>query len=165
MYPIRQIIAVSLLGLFVGLQTAPLTLKYFVAMHKQIIQQELKSSHQLVSFSFSTQDWNHVTKYDSSEIEINGKLFDIKKVTYSPDTVIVTGKFDQKEDNMMKVAKGAEKKDQHTQKSLSFSSILFCEEPITYSFYKIRGNKQQNGYVIQQKSIAFTQQDSPPPKA
>ena len=164
LYPIRRIISVGLLSLFVCLQTAPLLLNYFIQVHKQLVRQEIKNRTQLVSFSLTKQEWENSVKHGSSEIELNGKMFDLKEVAFTSEKVIITGHFDHEEDQMIKVAKGVEKKDQRSENSVAFQTILFCNELISFDFFKATEEIELYAYVPPHATCTFSQQDSPPPK-
>ncbi len=62
--------------------------------HFEMWSHEIKGELQTLEIDASSIRW----KKENKELLINGRYFDVKKITYSKDKAILTGFFDEKED-------------------------------------------------------------------
>ena len=98
------------------------------------------------------------------EILIDGKMFDIKAITFEPNAVVLYGHFDQKEDGLFAKSKDHESRKEGKLKSYKIP-LLFVEdfktpETLVYQPWKM------NKYFIYSDSTltVLPSADSPPPK-
>lgn len=99
------------------------------------------------------------------EILIDGKMFDIKSITFEHDAVILYGHFDKKEDRLLAMSDKAEEKKNQSKKVDGFDFTLFniiteyqnllCK----LNYVETRFPRINHNIVLQ-----FYDVESPPPK-
>lgn len=159
----RHIISSLLLGLFLILQLLPIAVHIALRTHQSMMQ-ENNNTNQLSTLHFSKIQWEQVVKHTNNEIDVHGRLFDIKSVVVSENQVIVKGFYDTVDDALVAVSKDIKKKNQHLEKHHPVFTPLFCEDPQQYSFFRPANKSAAFIDVAQDIFTSFFQEDSPPPK-
>jgi len=159
----RHIISSFLLGLFLILQLLPIAVHIALRTHQSMMQ-ENNNTNQLSTLHFSKIQWEQVVKHTNNEIDVHGRLFDIKSVVVSENQVIVKGFYDIVDDALVAVSKDIKTKNQLLEKHHPIFTPLFCEDPQQYSFFKPANKSAAFIDVVQDIFTSFFQEDSPPPK-
>ena len=139
-------IATVLLILFSIIQSIGLIYNYNIELHRhnEHSNENLSAKkNQFISLTFK--EWSLVRKVNKDEILLNGKMFDVKSITYKQNNVLVYGHFDSKEDQLLSKSRDANSKKNELQKTVKIS-ILYCDELLDYSvkpIYYIVDSKKQ----------------------
>lgn len=163
----KQITALGLL-LLVAL---PLLLSVCVFVKQSLLQNQRKQRFEteaLQTITVSSEKINWVKA--ENEILIDGKLFDVKSLKTSGTNIVVTGFYDNKEDNLVKHIKNLnqQKNDSNDSANQLVVKFLFCptyKESITFSL-------QNDWQIVARKFPVYTEVISnmayptiaPPPK-
>ena len=159
----RHIISSLLLGLFLIVQLLPIAVHFAIRTHKSIVQENIDTK-KISTLYFSKMQWEQIVKLDGNEVDLHGRLFDLKSVLVSGNQVIVKGYYDTVDDALATVSKDIKKKDQSLEKHNPVFTPLFCEDPQQYSFFRPADKSVIFISVAQDIYTSFLQEDSPPPK-
>ncbi len=139
-------IATVLLILFSIIQSIGLIYNYNIELHRHNEHSNENFSAKKNQFiSLTLKEWSMVRKVNKDEILLNGKMFDVKSITYKQNNVLVYGHFDSKEDQLLSKSRDANSKKNELQKTVKIS-ILYCDELLDYSvkpIYYIVDSKKQ----------------------
>ena len=104
-----------------------------------MVDQLAKNKAEIQHVSIPSKDY-HKKLMNGHEIELNGKLYDIRNVILSKENAQLSVVEDEKEMHILSILKkilGSEREDkqQFPQKLLSFMSMLFIQSNFTYAYY------------------------------
>jgi hypothetical protein len=153
-----------MLGLFLAVQFLPALINQSIILHQNFIAKNIQKHKNNIVLSFTYQEWQELKKVRADEIEINGKLFDIQSLQKSKDQIVIYGHYDTKEDQLKELSQDLKKKSKQIEKQNVAFSLLFCETPITYSFFNPQFKSNQPILKPSQLCKLFLQASSPPPK-
>ena len=146
MHAKRGNIATVLLILFSIIQSIGLIYNYNIELHRHNQHSNVNFSAKKNQFiTLTLKEWSMVRKVNKDEILLNGKMFDVKAISYKHDNVLVYGHFDSKEDQLLSKSREADSKKNELQKTVKIS-ILYCDEILDYSvkpIYYILDSKKQ----------------------
>jgi hypothetical protein len=105
----------------------------------EMVEKLVNNKAEVQHISIPSQDY-HKKLINGQEIELNGKLYDIRKVILSEKKAYLSVVEDAKEMHVISMIKkimGSERDDrqQFPQKLLSFMSMLFIQSNFTYYYY------------------------------
>lgn len=117
------------------LVAAPLFFSVGIFLKQQLLRSEREKRFgtelpQTISLKPEDIKWIKISK----EIEINGKLFDVKSFKVTGDKVVFNGFFDSKEDKLVKLGKAAEQQKNKSQNQ-QLAKFLFLpnfKEPVSF---------------------------------
>ncbi len=153
-----------MLGLFLAVQFLPALINQSIKLHHHYIAKNIQKHKNNIVLSFTNQEWQELKKVRADEIEINGKLFDIQSLQKSKNRIVIYGHYDTKEDQLKELSQDLKKKSKQIEKQSIAFSLLFCETPITYSFFNLQFKSNQPILKPSQLCKLFLQASSPPPK-
>jgi hypothetical protein len=137
---------------------------YYAAQIHQHRQAERKSKHRNAFFAISYSQFQKAKRMAKDEILIDGKMFDIKSITFEHDAVILYGHFDQKEDRLLAKANHHESKKGDKVKSfkIPFLYVEEIEHQSDFSYLTIESSQ----HILFSDHLRSVLQgaDSPPPK-
>jgi hypothetical protein len=133
-----------------------------IQQHKII---EKKSNKNNIYLTLSSIEWAHIKKVNDNEINICGKMFDIKTVIIDKSQVVVYGHYDVLEDDLLANAKDLQKKKNDQKKNNVNDNTLFFEEVLFEKLIFITAYKVEKFPLLRESSIfQFYEIDNPPPK-
>ena len=132
-------------------------------MNEKLTNNNIPSQH----ITISAQDY-HNKVVNEHEIEINGKLYDIRSVVFTENTAKLSVIADQKEFHILSILKkiGGGKSDDHSpfpQKLLSFMSMLFIQSNLTYAYHFPNTSVAQYPDLVQLLSLGNIENPFSPP--
>ncbi|GBL35685.1 hypothetical protein EMGBS15_12800 [Filimonas sp.] len=160
----RHITSATLLVLFALTQIVPSLIHFSIRTHQAMVQIKCPRQQETITLQFSLKKWIAVKQTKSNEIEIDGKLFDVRSVEIEGNLVSVKGFYDTKEDKLCAISKDLKRKGTDLEKNNAGNSVLYFEEPFHYSFFKALVEPMMYETVSHAFFTSFLQKDSPPPK-
>ena len=137
---------------------------YYAAQIHQHRQDERKSKHSNAFFAISYPQFQKAKRITKDEILIDGKMFDIKSITFEYDAVMLYGHFDQKEDRLLAKANHHESKKEDKVKSFKIP-FLYVEEIENQSDFSYLTIESSQHILFSDHLRSVLQRvDSPPPK-
>jgi hypothetical protein len=131
-------------------------------MHKESARNNANHEH-LVTLTFSKEAWRQLKKIGRDEIELDGKMFDVKSIQKNESEIKVIGHYDTKEDAL--VAKcDSSHKDNSLKKSSFTSLLLFVETMDAFNFFKAKNYTTYNDSFILAYFGNPLSIESPPPQ-
>jgi hypothetical protein len=138
---------------------------YYAAQIHQHRQAERKSKHRNAFFTFSYSQFQKAKRMAEDEILIDGKMFDIKSITFEDDAVVLYGHFDQKEDQLLAMSDKAEEKKNQSKKVDGFDFTLFnIITEYQNLLCKLNYVETQFPRINHNIVLQFYDVESPPPK-
>ncbi len=160
----RHITSAILLVLFATVQLLPSLVNFSIRSHHSVMHKNLGMQKKIVRLQFSVHEWTNVKRVKAHEIEIDGKLFDIRSVEIEGNIVWIKGCYDAKEDRLSALSRDLKKKGTDLEKNKAEIGPLFLEEIINYSFFKEHIEPVMYIPFSHTPFASFLQKDSPPPK-
>lgn len=134
-----------------------------IASHKERVRHEIQFSKKNTYLFFTKEKWEQIEKIDDDEINVNGKMFDIKSIQVTSTIVEICGHYDTKEDNLLAQSKESEKQ---LIKKVSFFQPYFFEKIEIFKSKKVvilneKGSKGMINDILKGYLQCFEQ----PPRA
>lgn len=135
--------------------------------HEMRRELSLLPLRELTRFEFTLKEY-HEAKVDDHEIKVEGKMYDIARMDFSGDRVIIYGKHDEAEDNLLaffnEVFSRSWKDTQSSPTSLtSFLTLTFIIEPCLALQVEPVDQNHNTRLQLNPHSISLAL-ESPPPK-
>ncbi len=161
----RQAKATILLMLFISSQLLIL-LQVTSLQWYRLNEQNAFTQHHTPSlqFHFSLEAWSKTRSNSKDEISINGHMFDIKKIQYLANEVIITGHFDHHEDHLLHQLQSNPQKKNATTSAAFAGWALFFESPTTFIFFNQKTTSAIYPSVTSTLHLAELKQLEQPPQ-
>ena len=152
------------LGVLFGLyQCTALLIHLSIERHRRYEHSEAKTK-QNSYFTISYSQWKQAKKIKDDEILLNGKMFDVKSINFTEESVILYGHFDQKEDTLLAKAKEHNSRNTDEIKSLKVPLLFFeAFNDSDLPFFNVEPSRETHFFAEATFSI-FLSFDSPPPQ-
>ncbi|MBK7764077.1 MAG: hypothetical protein IPI46_12155 [Bacteroidetes bacterium] len=164
LFKFQRNIAFLILVFFLFAQGLNLLVGISSNYHKQEVRSKIHKRNDLISLSFTKDEWRKIHFIKHDEIEVQGSMFDIRDIQILKDKVVIVGHFDTKDDNLQALSKAGYKNEKEQSKQYSFFMSLYFEGQSEFT-YRVFFNEQKHFQTIEVQLMASKQAiESPPPE-